>query len=68
MLTILLILRSLTSLQMAGILLIMWYEWNGCCSSAYNRDRINEILEDLGCGSDTYVVSSSYENNSATGY
>ena len=48
-----------------GIYKSMWYEWNGCCSSAYNRDRINEILEDLGYGSNTYVVGSSYENNSA---
>ncbi|URQ67912.1 cadherin domain-containing protein [SAR86 cluster bacterium] len=48
-----------------GIYKSMWYEWNGCCSSSYNRDRINEILEDLGYGSNTYVVSGSYENNSA---
>ena len=48
-----------------GIYKSMWYEWNGCCSSSYNRNRINEILEDLGYGSDTYVVSGSYENNNA---
>ena len=38
-----------------GIYKSMWYEWNGCCNSSYNRDRINEILEDLGYGSNTYV-------------
>ena len=48
-----------------GIYKSMWYEWSGCCNSSYNRDRINEILEDLGYGSNTYVVSGSWENNSA---
>jgi hypothetical protein len=48
-----------------GIYKSMWYEWEGCCSSSYNRDRTNENLEDLGYGSDTYVVSGFRENNNA---
>ena len=43
----------------------MWYEWNGCCNSSYNRDRINEILEDLGYGSNTYVPSGTWRSSNA---